>query len=385
MLKIIKGKTKPKGLRIIIYGVHGIGKTTLAAKLPNSLFLDFEDGTHGLEVDKISSADLPKSYAEMKGLIEELKRDHQGYERIVIDTADKFEANLAAKLAEEKKVEDVFAVNDFGRTIAVHKSGMASVLDALTELVKTGMDVVVLAHETSRKVEPLENRDTTGTYDHHEMKRSKTVSPVFMEWADVAIFCAYKTFLVSGEKKNDKAHVEGGKRWCFASYSNDWDAKQRTGINLPEDCSLDKMVDILPKAIADAVDRSASSAVSSSSDDNAQQKAKAALAKKRAAEASADKREVTPEPTNESASPAAEPKKPERECVTTLRKLIGNYDIAEPDFILYATNNAKFVERYGEISKSMDEWPDGLVTGISAAMGRNIDKIKAKIAALKNN
>lgn len=373
MLKIVKGKTKPKGLRIIIYGVHGIGKTTLAAKLPNSLFLDFEDGTHGLEVDKISSADLPKSYAEMKGLIEELKRDHQGYERIVIDTADKFEANLAAKLAEEKKVEDVFAVNDFGRTIAVHKSGMASVLDALTELVKTGMDVVVLAHETSRKVEPLENRDTTGTYDHHEMKLSKTVSPVFMEWADVAIFCAYKTFLVSGEKKNDKAHVEGGKRWCFASYSNDWDAKQRTGINLPEDCSLDKMVDILPKAIADAVDRSASSAVSSSSDDSAQQKAKAELAKKRAEAASS--------------APAAEPPKaaaPERECVASLRKLLGNYDIAEPDFIAYATNNPKFAERYGEISPNIDEWPDGLVTGIAAAMGRNIDKIKAKIAAIKN-
>ena len=44
-MNIVKGKTKPKGLRVVIYGVHGIGKTTLAAKLPGVLFLDFEDGT----------------------------------------------------------------------------------------------------------------------------------------------------------------------------------------------------------------------------------------------------------------------------------------------------------------------------------------------------
>ena len=268
-LNIISGKTKPKGLRVVIYGVHGIGKTTLAAKLPGALFLDFEDGTHGLEVDKLASSDLPKSYEAMKGLIAELKRDHQGYQRIVIDTADKFEQNLAAELAKEKKVEDIFAVNDYGRTIAVHKSGMASVLDALTELAKSGMDVVILAHETSRKVEPLENRDTTGTYDHHELKLSKTVSPIFMEWADTVIFCAYKTFLVSGEKKSDKAHVEGGKRWCFASYSNDWDAKTRTGIGLPDDCSLDKMVELLPKALAAAVDRDGSAPAAAPNKDKA--------------------------------------------------------------------------------------------------------------------
>ena len=103
-MKIIRGKTKPRGLRIVIYGVHGIGKTTLAAKLPNNLFLDFENGTHGLDVAKVDESDLPKSYTAMKGLLEELTRDHQGFERITIDTADKFEQNLSETLAKEKGV-----------------------------------------------------------------------------------------------------------------------------------------------------------------------------------------------------------------------------------------------------------------------------------------
>ena len=364
-MTIVKGKTKPKGLRVVIYGVHGIGKTTLAAKLPGALFLDFEDGTHGLEVDKVASADLPKSYDGMKGLVAELKRDHQGYERLVIDTADKFEQNLATELAKEKKVEDIFAVNDYGRTIAVHKSGMASVLDSLSELAKSGMDVVILAHETSRKVEPLENRENTGTYDHHELKLSKTVSPIFMEWADVVIFCAYKTFLVSGEKKTDKAHVEGGKRWCFCAYSNDWDAKTRTGIDLPEDCSLDRMVETLPKALAAAVDRSAAVPPSK---DTAQDAAKAALAKKRAAAAK-------PEPKAEP-KPADTPKE-EREAIADFRRLIANYEITPDEIMKYLAGNPKVAERFGSMDGvKFEDLPDAIVSWLSKGMEKVAAKIK---------
>lgn len=363
-MNIVKGKTKPKGLRIVIYGVHGVGKTTLATKLPGALFLDFEDGTHGLEVDKLAASDLPKSYDGMKGLVAELKRDHNGYERVVIDTADKFEQTLATELAKEKKVEDIFAVNDYGRTIAVHKSGMASVLDALTELAKSGMDVVVLAHETSRKVEPLENRDTTGTYDHHELKLSKTVSPIFMEWADVVIFCAYKTFLVSGEKKSDKAHVDGGKRWCFASYSNDWDAKQRTGINLPDDCSLDKMSEILPKALAAAVDRRAATAPTADKT-AAESEAKAALAKKRAAVAKPESK------------PASATAADERETIAEFRRLCANYGVTPEQIMDYLAANPKVKARFGSIDGvAFADLPDTIVAWLTKGMAIVSEKIK---------
>ena len=367
-MKIIKGKTKPKGLRMVIYGCHGIGKTTLAAKLPNALFLDFEDGTHGLAVDKLAAADLPKSYDAMKGLIAELKRDHQGYERIVIDTADKFEQNLATELAREKKVEDIFAVNDYGRTIAVHKSGMASVLDQLTELAKSGMDVVILAHETSRKVEPLENREITGTYDHHELKLSKTVSPLFMEWADSVIFCAYKTFLVSGEKKSDKAHVEGGKRWCFTAYSNDWDAKTRTGIDLPDNCLLDKMVEILPKALANAVDRSGTSSHTSSEPCTHGPSTKSPTKGKAA----------TPAPiAKDDAAQGVASSKPERDSIAQFRKIIANYEVTPEQIMAYLAGNPKVAERYGSMDGvKFADLPDAIVAWLSRGMDKIAEKIK---------
>jgi hypothetical protein len=241
---------------------------------------------------------------------------------------------------------------------------MASVLDSLTGLVNTGMDVVILAHETSRKVEPLENRDATGTYDHHELKLSKTVSPLFMEWADVVIFCAYKTFLVSGEKKSDKAHVEGGKRWCFCAYSNDWDAKTRTGIDLPEDCSLDKMVETLPKALAAAVSRDATAPSAPSAEDAA----KAALAKKRAAAAK-------PEPKAEP-KPAETPKE-EREAIADFRRLIANYEITPDEIMKYLAGNPKVAERFGSMDGvKFEDLPDAIVSWLSKGMEKVAAKIK---------
>jgi len=246
---------------------------------------------------------------------------------------------------------------------------MASVLDSLTGLAKTGMDVVILAHETSRKVEPLENRDETGTYDHHELKLSKTVSPLFMEWADVVIFCAYKTFLVAGEKKSDKAHVEGGKRWCFSAYSNDWDAKTRTGIDIPEDCSLDKMVDVLPKALAAAVDRNAAATPAKKEDGEAA--AKAALAKKRAAAAA--------KPAAE--KPAAEKPQPkdERESIAQLRKLAGNYEITPDQIMEYLAGNPKVAERFGSMAGiAFADLPESIVTWLTKGMEKVAEKIKNK-------
>lgn len=378
-MKIIRGKTKPRGLRIVIYGVHGIGKTTLAAKLPNNLFLDFENGTHGLDVAKVDESDLPKSYTAMKGLLEELTRDHQGFERITIDTADKFEQNLSETLAKEKGVEDVFAVNDYGRTIALHKGGMSSVLDKATDLVNSGMDVIVLAHETPRKCEPLEGK--TGTYDHHELKLSKTVSPIFTEWADVVIFTAYKTFLVEGEKKGDKAHVEGGKRWAFCSYSNDWDAKHRASVELPDDCSLDKLVAILPGVIANAVDRTGGAAVKPvESKPSGEEAAKAALAKKRAA-AAAKSAEPKAEPTKAEPSPASAAEAPKVDvpelpaAAKEFVKLLKQYEIPEEKMREYAAG--KLNERYGVDFKTLDlaEWP----TDALMWLNRGFDKIAPKL------
>lgn len=373
-MKIIRGKTKPKGLRIVIYGVPGSGKTTLASKLPNNLFIDFENGTHGLDVAKLASEDIPNSYDGMKGILHELKRDHQGFEHLTIDTADKCELDLSDTLAREKKVEDIFSINDYGRTVAVHKRGMASVLDKATDLVNTGFDVIVLAHDTTRKCEPLEKNDGK-TYDHTEMRLSKSVAALFTDWADVIIYVGFKTRLVEGEK-GAKSHVEGGTRWAYCSYSNDFEAKHRACVDLPDDCSLDKLTKILPEVIEKAVDRINGC--------NAEETVQKEVSKVEAEKKSEQKTEQRSEPKHEPKSVQTQTVPtnetggaPSREIVAELRKAIAQYGMTEEFIVGYPAIEKKFQERYGKSAKDVpvDEWADDFISWVIRGITK--EKIKA--------
>lgn len=336
-MKIINSATKPKGFRIVVYGTHGIGKTTLATKLPNTLFLDYEDGTHGIEVAKVDRSDLPTSFASLNATFAELTRDKQGFRNLVIDSADKLEEILDKSACEGKSYESVFAVNDYGRTVSVFTSNFGNMLDNASKMVDSGMNIMFIAHEQSRKIEPLEG---SGAYDHHELKLSKGNTKLLMQWADVVIFTAYKTFAVKDDDTK-KVRAGGGKRWCFTVHTNDWEAKHRASIVLPDDCSLDKMAEILPKALADAV-----------ADTPVQEK----TIKKT-------------EPTPKTECPS------DSEPVALFKKLLAQYDVSEAKIREYAAT--KLNDRYGIDFKTTDlnEWPEEALNWLN----RGFDKIITKI------
>ena len=60
-LNITKGVVK-SAMKVVIYGPEGIGKTTLASRFPDPLFIDAEGGTKFLDV---SRTDRPLSWSQL--------------------------------------------------------------------------------------------------------------------------------------------------------------------------------------------------------------------------------------------------------------------------------------------------------------------------------
>ena len=66
MINSIRTVTATLPPRLLVHGQEGVGKTTLAAKFPAPVFLQFEDGTPaGLELDSLG---LLTSFVDARGI-----------------------------------------------------------------------------------------------------------------------------------------------------------------------------------------------------------------------------------------------------------------------------------------------------------------------------
>ena len=217
-MNITKGRIKTPA-KVVIYGPEGIGKSTLASRFPAPLFLDVEGGTHRLDVSRVSGID---TLAAFQMAIAELKRDTQGYRTLVVDTADWLEGLIAAKVCADKGKQ---SLEDFpykaGYNIVVEE--WRRLMDTINDMQRAnGMDVVVCAHSTTRKVQ-LPGEVTE--FDHYELKMLRKSGPILKEWSDFLLFLNYD--IIVQTDKNGKSYATGGKRCVYTTHTATYDAKSR--------------------------------------------------------------------------------------------------------------------------------------------------------------
>lgn len=210
--------------KVVVYGPEGIGKSTFASQFPDPLFLDIEDSTSQLDVQRIQNI---TSWEMLLQLIHQVNFE-KPCKTLVIDTAD---------WAEKLCIQHVCAVNkkssieDFGYGSGYVKllETFAKMLEALNETIKHGINVVLNAHAQIRK---FEQPDEMGAYDRWELKLNKKTtaqtSALVKEWTDALLFINYKTMVVTDD--NGKKKGMGGKRVMYTQHSATWDAKNRWGL-----------------------------------------------------------------------------------------------------------------------------------------------------------
>ena len=235
---VIKGAQK-----VLIYGPEGIGKSTLAARFPDPLFIDTEGSTKHMDVKRLP---FPTSWTMLMEEVAYVMLNPTCCKTLVIDTADWAEAlcisHVCAK-AQKNGIEDF----GYGKGYTYLAEEFGNLLNRLTEVIESGVDVVFTAHAQIKK---FEQPDEQAAYDRWELKLQKKTAPLLREWADMVLFVNYKTFVVKAEGTKTPKGAGGRERVAYSTHSAAWDAKNRH--DLPDEFSIGNGK-LLPKVLADAI------------------------------------------------------------------------------------------------------------------------------------
>jgi hypothetical protein len=224
-------------LRVVIYGPEGIGKSTLAAEFPDPVFIDVEGGTNQLPVARLPR---PTSWAMLGQEVEAVLAGDVPCSTVVLDTADAAEALCTRDVlatAGKAGIEDF----GYGRGYTYLAEAFGKLLDRLSDVVEAGANVVVVSHAQMRK---FERPDESGAYDRFELRLSRKVAPMVKEWADMVLFCDYKTYVTVDE--NGKAKASGGKRVIRTTHAPQWDAKNRFGLKDELPLEYESIASVVP-------------------------------------------------------------------------------------------------------------------------------------------
>lgn len=226
MIQISKGKVQT-AKKTVAYGPEGIGKSTLASQFPNPVFIDTEGSTKELDVARYPK---PNTWQDIISYLEDALAEKK-YGTVVIDTADWAEQLCIQAVCDDQRVKGIENIG-YGKGYVFAAEKFQNALKLCDKLIDAGINVVFTAHAQMRK---FEQPDEMGAYDRWEMKLSKKIAPLLKEWADMVLFCNYKTDVITDSKTNSKKAV-GGKRVIYTSHHPCWDAKNR--YSLPEQIDM---------------------------------------------------------------------------------------------------------------------------------------------------
>ena len=197
-MQVIKQAT-PTAPKLMIYGLSGVGKSTLASKLKNPIFIDMEGGLNYMDVDRTptltSYASALKVLGELFNVAEAGKRE---YDTIVIDSVDWLVRKVVEKAAgiDKNKLDETLNRSNggYGNGKQVLENHIRTyLLPLLVTLNKQGYGICLIAH-ADRKV--LMNSDGSDI-EQIAPKIDVNTMNTFVEWCDNVFFLKRD---ISGER-----------------------------------------------------------------------------------------------------------------------------------------------------------------------------------------
>lgn len=221
---ITRGRQE-RPLRVLLYGVEGVGKSTFASCAPNPIFLCSEDGTSHLDVARLP---FPRNWADVLEAVRVLTHEEHSFKSLVIDTLDWLEPLCWAavcSVAGKNNIEEF----GYGKGYVLAAAQWRELANKLDLLVRTRkINVILLAHaQVKRQEDPI-----TGPFDRYRLKVHEKSSEIFREWVDAVLFARHETRVVTDTNTKRPRGQSNGRRVMMTTWTAAYDAKNR--FDLPD-------------------------------------------------------------------------------------------------------------------------------------------------------
>jgi hypothetical protein len=233
LMKQIQSGKQPAPRRIMLYGTHGIGKSTWGSMAPKPVFIQTEDGLGEITCDKFP---LARTFNDVMQALGELYTEQHPYRTVVVDSLDWLERLIWQEVCRQKTVESIEDIG-YAKGYVFALTQWREFLTGLEALrADRGMMIVLIAHA---KIETFQNPETEN-YDRYVPRLHKLASAVVQEWSDEVLFATYRVHVKQTKEGFDKKVTKGvgtGERIVRTTERPAHMAKNR--LNLPEELPLD--------------------------------------------------------------------------------------------------------------------------------------------------
>ncbi|MBS0289296.1 MAG: ATP-binding protein [Proteobacteria bacterium] len=227
---LVVGKQQ-RPIRVVLYGVEGIGKSAFASKAPDPIFIATEDGTSQLDITRFPMANDWESVLKFVTLL--LKEEH-AYKTLVLDSLDWAERLCIDGICQQKKINSIVDLPYGNGYVEVAKQ-FERLVRGLDLLYKKGMHVILIAHAQIKTF----NNPEFENYDRYQLKLYEKVASIFKQWCDCLLFANFETFVSEAGDGFHKRHIAQsyGTRVLYTEHRAAFDAKNR--YQLPFKMELD--------------------------------------------------------------------------------------------------------------------------------------------------
>ena len=235
--------------RLIIHGLEGVGKTTLAARFPSPVFLQTEDGTGNLE---LATFGLLEQFGVVRDAIAALGNEPHDFRTLVLDSIDALEPQVWVAVCRERGWASIEAPG-YGKGYVEADTVWRDLLAGLDWLRRTrGMLVVLVAHSAIETI----NDPRVPAYTSYQLRVHRRARGLLQDWADAIGFLGVDVVVKTEDSGFGKKRVRadgGSQRYLHFEARPAFTAKNRYALPakmpVPLDFDFAKLAPFFPSAV----------------------------------------------------------------------------------------------------------------------------------------